>query len=605
MTTRRMPSSREILNRAQERLHSLLADGKPILTGVYPHTYLTTESLLIPMLGCKVDTCCACFLHRGITASPRIQVYKAIACRALNEGGTDTDFTDLAECGSSEVQARAARIQAAVVTVMSVLSAISTGFWSRLGDTHGRKPIFILFISGALLMEAVFVLVMRPNTFFARHAERLILVGPIAEGFVGGLSTFNGVFHAYVTDCTRPGSRSRIFSTIQGIVFVGLSFGPWFSGLFLPKTGYSDSFFYSSITLLICTILYLLFICPESKFPSHEEANTYSNDFLDLKTSPIEASRRLLKKFMTALLSPIAIFSPKQIPGTNKRSWNMTLVGLSFFIYCISIGIYAAKYLYAQHVYSWTTAQLGYYMSTLWISRALNLLVVLPIIIHYLKPKRTLPPGTQPSPSDIAAELVFDKYLAQISLFVDGLADALVAAVSNNSQPLFVALSCMSSFTSGGNPALQSLGAICLHVLGVSDQAGTLFGALGVLNAIAHIISPTIYAATYGATVASFPQAIFVLAACLLFIIVILLAAVWPSPAAPYTPANTTDPDVEAHSFNIRHSDDVTVVDGQESLSRQETDRGRTTTSAYKYSGVGSSPPRTQIAGAETADSRP
>jgi hypothetical protein len=52
----------------------------------------------------------------------------------------------------------------------------------------------------------------------------------------------------------------------------------------------------------------------------------------------------------------------------------MTLVGLGFFIYCLSIvsnlahvssillsdgyqGVYSAKYLYAQHVYTWTTAQ--------------------------------------------------------------------------------------------------------------------------------------------------------------------------------------------------------------------------------------------------------
>jgi len=109
--------------------------------------------------------------QRGITASPRIQVYKAIAYRALNEGRTDTDFADPIGCESSDVQARAARIQAglsspipcqlpssdlrpvsAVVTTMSILSAISTGFWSRLGDSHGRKPILIIFISGALLM---------------------------------------------------------------------------------------------------------------------------------------------------------------------------------------------------------------------------------------------------------------------------------------------------------------------------------------------------------------------------------------------------------------------------------------------------------------------
>jgi hypothetical protein len=85
--------------------------------------------------------------------------------------------------------------------------------------------------------------------------------------------------------------------------------------------------------------------------------------------------------------------------------------------------------------------------------------------------------------------LIFDKYLAQISLFVDGFADAVVAAISNKSQSMFVILSCLSSFTSGGNPALHSLSAICLHAVGHSDEAGTLFGALGVLNSVAHIIS--------------------------------------------------------------------------------------------------------------------
>jgi len=89
--------------------------------------------------------------------------------------------------------------------------------------------------------------------------------------------------------------------------------------------------------LLISTILYLVFICPESRFPTHDDPSVYARDFLELKTSPIQASRRLLKKFMAALLSPIAIFSLKPIPETNKRSWNMTLVGLSFFLYCVSI----------------------------------------------------------------------------------------------------------------------------------------------------------------------------------------------------------------------------------------------------------------------------
>ncbi len=54
----------------------------------------------------------------------------------------------------------------------------------------------MMLLSDTFNREAVFVLVMKPDSMFGRHAERFILVGPIIEGFVGGLSTFNGVTHA-------------------------------------------------------------------------------------------------------------------------------------------------------------------------------------------------------------------------------------------------------------------------------------------------------------------------------------------------------------------------------------------------------------------------
>ena len=53
-------------------------------------------------------------MQRGVTMSPRIQVYKAIACRALSDGsqGANLNLLTLAGCGDAGVQARAARIQA-------------------------------------------------------------------------------------------------------------------------------------------------------------------------------------------------------------------------------------------------------------------------------------------------------------------------------------------------------------------------------------------------------------------------------------------------------------------------------------------------------------
>lgn len=469
-------------------------------------------------------------MSRGITMAPRIQVYKAIACRAI----TKESGVGLAEllltpgCADDKVQGRAVKIQASVVTTMSVLSAITTGFWSRSGDSTGRKPIFAAFFITALLMELVFVLVMKTDTIFGRHPERWILVGPVIEGLVGGLSVFNGVTHAYISDCTRHGSRSKIFSTVQGMIFVGLAIGPWFSGLFLPKTGYSDSFFFWSIGLIFFNLLYMVFICPESlERPETPETNEVEEQ-PGLKPTPVVFVRQQMKKFLSALLLPLFMFTPRRQPGNGKRTWMMVFVGLALLAYLISTGVFSAKYLYAQHVYKWTTAELGYYMSLLWITRAFNLLVFLPIVISYFKPKATDPGSRSPGARDVVAELKFDRTLAQISIGVDGLADALVAITASRSQPIFVALSCLNSFTSGGNPALHSLGAICIHAIGFSSEVGSLFGAIAVVSAVAHIFSPSIYALTYSKTVSSFPEAIFVLAAVLLFSAVFLLSRVQP-----------------------------------------------------------------------------
>jgi len=176
---------------------------------------------------------------------------------------------------------------------------------------------------------------------------------------------------------------------------------------------------------------------------------------------------------------------------------------------------------------------------------------------------------------------------------------------------MFVVVSCLSSFTSGGNPALHSLGAICLHALGYSDDVGAMFGAFGVLNSVAHIISPTIYATIYGATVASFPQAIFVMAACLLFTIVALLFRVWPS-VTSYSVAHSgnaadRDPvDVEGgldypDSLDVGVGVGITGLEvGNDELRPRPVEGRPMSGSGYKYDGVGSSPPRTSAGGMES-----
>ncbi|KIL59415.1 hypothetical protein M378DRAFT_14842 [Amanita muscaria Koide BX008] len=472
------------------------------------------------------------YMSRGATMAPRIQVYKAIACRSLSDGSSHNrvSLQMFMNCSGSDAAARAAKIQANVTTIMNILSSVTTGFWSRLGDAYGRKPIFIMYLIGAIFMESVFVLVMRPNTIFSNYSEHFILLGPIVEGFLGAAPTFVGLLHAYISDCTRHGSRSKEFSTIHGIIFIGLSIGPWLAGIILPPDAGSDSFFYISMTLLAITVLYTVAVLPESLRRTADGDSNHRANEGQIKPSTLVLLRRYFLKFLAAMVSSIVMFAPRPIKcHPRKKTYMLTFLGLAVFIYTVACGLFGTRYVFAQQLYSWTTSQLGYYMSLLWLVKAVNLLVILPIVISYLKPKTSVAPGVSLKPWEIEAELRFDKQLALASLALGSALDLLVALTSRNSQAIFIVLSCASSFTSGVSPAFHSLGAVCLHACGYSSEVGTLFGAKAVLSAVAHIISPSIFATTYAKTVGYFPQAIYVLSAVLTFTSALFIAGIRPS----------------------------------------------------------------------------
>ena len=79
----------------------------------------------------------------------------------------------------------------------------------------------------ARIRDIVYILVSTPTTVFGQHGEAFIILAPFVEGFLGAQSLFGGLTHAYAADCTSGGSRSQIFVMMQGMLYVGLSVGPW------------------------------------------------------------------------------------------------------------------------------------------------------------------------------------------------------------------------------------------------------------------------------------------------------------------------------------------------------------------------------------------
>jgi len=107
-------------------------------------------------------------------------------------------------------------------------------------------------------------------------------------------------------------------------------------GLFFPAQGYSDAFFFGSISLIAVTLAYVIVLCPESRSASTREGSSGTHDNPSFKISPILSARRLILNFSSALLLPISMFARRAVPGSSRKNYNMTLVGLSLFLYIVS-----------------------------------------------------------------------------------------------------------------------------------------------------------------------------------------------------------------------------------------------------------------------------
>ena len=117
----------------------------------------------------------------------------------------------------------------------------------------------------------------------------------------------------------------------------------------------------------------------------------------------------------------------------------------------------------------------------------------------------------------------FNLTVARVSLLVELTAFILISL--STTGPQFYAASMMVSLGAGFNPLIQAL-ALDLMPSGGKD-AGKLFGAIGMLGALSsQVIGPTLFGIVYMATVATFPKAIFVVGAAVLFCAFTLLAFV-------------------------------------------------------------------------------
>ncbi|KAJ7650210.1 hypothetical protein FB45DRAFT_779197 [Roridomyces roridus] len=488
-------------------------------------------------------------------------------------GGDDPRRLPSARCmHDPAVQAGAARIQTIFTITMGLLSALTTGWWGRFGERHGRTRILAISTLGLLLVDLIFILTSTPSSPLSGHGHKLLLLAPILEGALGGYSTLQSATSAYISDCTSSGSRALMFSRFTGVSFVGLGIAPLIGSLLIrhpipffdspphpgqPKAQSVTSVFWVAVCFSFLNLCFALFVIPESTTVESRDLARGNgkgkapdrNGATEEGTNGEKAKLGVVAQF----LSPLAIFLPVTVTidgSTRKRKdWSLTLLAASLLGVMLSTGLYQIKYLYAGHVYGWGAEQLSYYISLLGSTRAVYLLFVLPFIISAFKPKAKKVKavnGVKPAPTraHIAREIKFDLGLSRLSLVIDIIGNLFIVFAPGpayeihsltasspdfrTSQALFVLASWIQALGAGVIPAMQSL-ALCIlqarSILAaeagqdvVDTGAGSLFGALSVLQAGGQmVLGPLLFGMVYSETVAFLPKTIFLVAITILF----------------------------------------------------------------------------------------
>lgn len=138
-------------------------------------------------------------------------------------------------------------------------------------DTHGRKPA--LLISAVSAAAPVFV--MAAYGWMLGGQLTLVLYAIVA--LVSKLNSYS-VALSYVADCSSLAKRSAAFGEVSGVMFLGLTGGPFVSG-FLTR-GASLAF---AAVLNVLAALYIVFLLPETK-PAISARESDAAFVLDEKT---------------------------------------------------------------------------------------------------------------------------------------------------------------------------------------------------------------------------------------------------------------------------------------------------------------------------------
>lgn len=270
----------------------------------------------------------------------------------------------------------------------------------------------------------------------------------------------------------------------------------------------------------VVAIIFLLVLVPESLPNRQKQLRSPISEIKSIFGTPshLTLTQRLRAANPLRLLQ---IFVPDNSSGSSRRTQRnlLVLAVVNTLMFGAVMGAMNVTMLYSEYIFHWGNYESGIFLSAVNFSRTIATIVILPLAIRlfrrfYPSSSPFLPSShthtahsNQPrQPADVQVQEGFttlDLLLLRTSIVSDILGYAGYAL--SPTGPLFVLSGVLASLGAIGLATSEA----SLTKLVPSSQTGELLGALGLLQALARIVAPTVANLTYSVTINRAPTLVF------------------------------------------------------------------------------------------------
>lgn len=382
--------------------------------------------------------------------------YNFVVCTQLDDKNT----TGLVE---QEIQPYVANILMTISVFSSIVPTILSLLLGPWSDKYGRKKVINCIFIGFTTSMGWITLVSYFSDYVSTNNPWNYLLAQLPSMMFGGWPTLIVLILCYITDQTDETNRSVRFTIVEIIVFVGILIAVACSSFLLQLTNTSTVFCISFACILSATIIAVFFVEESIQVKEVASIKTELKDLF----SPVR-----IKELYTTCIHPRPF---------NQRGILIILTIILTLTNFTTHGSNTVFYLSVRQRFGWNLQDLTLFEAASMLMMIFGCIIGLVVLKKYMKF------------SDLSLSMIS---LASLSV------DAVIKTFATQPWHLYVA-SLIALFKVISMPMLRSI----MSTLVAKHEISRIYSITSSLEAISGLASAPVYAATYSATLSSFPGA--------------------------------------------------------------------------------------------------